>query len=434
MFRRVPVLVALRSRLAGNRLLQAAGRLAGAAAIGQALMVAVMPLLTRLYTPSEFGMFAAFSAAMGLVLVISSLRYEQAIPLTRNTQSARSMLMSALIINATTALVALVVLLFAGGEIARRLGTPELAGYLLLLPLAVLGAGSFRALNLWVLRSHNYNLAAQTKLLQSVVNIIIQVAAGFAGFGAIGLIIGHISGFTAGGARMLRGVFVLSAIPPKDHRRRAGVLLKAHVNFPRFDVPASLVDMLGLQLPNLVLLALFGPAVAGAYFLAERMLTAPMGIVSQALAQTILANARETNQQRQLMRQTVRVIIGLSVLLSVPVVVVVVGGEQLFSTIFDESWRQAGIYASWLVTGFALQFIYSSISTTLMATEGQKTNLFIHLMLLIFKVTALVVSYDADNPLSSIIALSIATIIGGIFSIGVLLFHVSRTARKQPGL
>lgn len=421
------------SRFATNRFLASASHLAGAAVIGQLLILLAMPVLTRIYGPSDFGVFAAFSASMGLVLVVSSMRYEMAIPLMRNDRSARAMLICALGMNALTSVASLIAVLVWGDYFARLLKAPLLENYLILIPIAILGAGSHRALNLWVLRRNGYVLAAKTKLLQSVTTVLVQLAAGFGASGPLGLITGHIFGFTAGGLRLARGVaFNGHPIFSQSHRRRSIILLRGHGNFPRFDVPASLVDMLGLQLPSLALVALFGPAVAGTYFLAERMLTAPMGIVAQALAQSVLANARETNQQRQMVRQTINITIGLVVIMSAPVAVVVFGGEYLFSRIFDESWRQAGSFAAWLVLGFAIQFIYSSISTTLMATKGQKVNLLIHTMLLVFKIAALVIGYRVGDPMSSIIALSIANVVGGICAIIIVFVHISYSAKSDP--
>ena len=406
--------------------------------IGQLLMLAVTPLLTRLYTPADFGIFAAFSASMGLISVISSFRYELAIPLMRNDRSARSMLVSALGLNALTAIVATIAVVIWREEFARLLNAPGLAGYLLLIPLGILGAGSYRALNLWVLRKQEFAVIAQTKLFQSVTNVVVQVVAGFGGIGAVGLIIGHVLGFTAGSLRLARDVaFRRHSIRSRANRRRAIGLLAGHGRFPKFDVPASLVDYLGVQLPNLALVAIFSPAVAGIYFLAERVLTAPMSIVSQALGQTVLAGARDMIREGRIMRQTFLVVLGLTALVSVPAIVVIAGGEFLFATIFDESWRQAGVYAAWLVPGFAVQFIYSSISTTLTATRGQGINLFIHLSLLVLKIVALWFGAQTGDPLRAIIALSAANVVGGLFAIGAVFAHIAwatkhRTAVLKP--
>lgn len=420
-------------RIAQNRIMRSAGLMAGAAALGQLLMLAVTPLLTRLYDPSHFGLFAVFSAFMGLVLVISSLRYEFAIPLMRNDRSAQSMLVSVLAINAFTAAAALAAILIWRGDFARLMNTPAVANYLVLIPLGLFGAGSYRALNLLALRNNHFNVVAQTKLAQSFTIVAIQVVAGFAGLGAIGLIIGHIFGFTAGVARLVRdaGVCLRGLLTPFVAWRRTAALLKGHDRFPRFDVLAALVDFMAVQLPNLVLAVLFGPAVAGVYFLADRVLTAPMSIVSQAISQAVLADARKSVVQRRLLRQTVLIVLALAAAVTLPALVIVVAGEQLFSWIFDENWKQAGLYAAWLVPGFAIQFIYSSISTTLMATKGQKVNLVIHSFLLALKVLALWLGFQTGDPLKTIIGLSLANFFGGLLAIGGVLAHIAWAARPR---
>ena len=52
-------------------------------AAGQAIQVACIPLLTRLYSPEDFGTFALFVSIVSLLATISALRYEVAILLPR---------------------------------------------------------------------------------------------------------------------------------------------------------------------------------------------------------------------------------------------------------------------------------------------------------------------------------------------------------------
>lgn len=421
---------ALTRRITESQLMRSAGLMAGAAVLGQLMMLATTPLLTRLYDPPDFGVFAIFSATMGLVLVISSLRYEMAIPLMRNDRSASDMLVSVLTINAATALVSLLAVVIWRYDIAELVGAPAVANYLFLLPVGLLGAGSFRAFNLLALRQNRFVVVAQTKLVQSLSNVAFQVVAGLVGLGAIGLITGHILGFSAGVARLARDAVIGMTWPGPAALRRSASLLKGHDRFPRFDVPAALIDFLGAQLPNLVLAALFSPTVAGIYFLADRVLTAPMSIVSQAVSQALLAGARDSVANGTLLRQTVRLVLGLAALVALPALVVVMAGELLFALVFDESWRQAGVYAAWLVPGFCVQFIYSSISTALTATQGQKVNLVIHTSLLAIKVVALWIGYNTGSPLNAIIGLSLANFVGGGFAVGLVLTHVALSARR----
>ncbi len=56
-------------------------------ALGQGLVLASAPLLTRLYTPADFGVLAVYSSIVSLVAVVGALRYELAIALLRHNKA-----------------------------------------------------------------------------------------------------------------------------------------------------------------------------------------------------------------------------------------------------------------------------------------------------------------------------------------------------------
>ena len=60
--------------------------------LGQSAVLLASPILTRLYTPEEFGVFAIFASLLGIVGIVSGLRYELAIPLTLTDGSAANIL------------------------------------------------------------------------------------------------------------------------------------------------------------------------------------------------------------------------------------------------------------------------------------------------------------------------------------------------------
>src|SRR5690554_3486904 len=113
-------------KLKSHRFFRAVVTLASASAGGQLIMLAAIPFLTRLYTPEDFGVFAVFSALMSVVLVISSLRYELAIPLPQSQKSASRLLVIALAINLVVALMALCIVALFRSKIAEWAETPAL--------------------------------------------------------------------------------------------------------------------------------------------------------------------------------------------------------------------------------------------------------------------------------------------------------------------
>ena len=62
--------------------------LSSGSAGAQLLLVLAAPILTRLYTPEDFGLLAIYTSLLALAGVISSLRYELAIPLPKEDEEA----------------------------------------------------------------------------------------------------------------------------------------------------------------------------------------------------------------------------------------------------------------------------------------------------------------------------------------------------------
>ncbi|MFC5695804.1 lipopolysaccharide biosynthesis protein [Pseudomonas sp. GCM10022186] len=421
-----------KDRLLNNRFLTGVLTLASATAAGQIILVLATPLLTRLYTPEQFGLLAVFIAVMSVVLVVSSLRYEIAIPLPRHAWNARLLLHLSLAINLAMAAVSLVVVAVFREDIARLTKNPGLADYLWLLPVAIVFAGSYKALSYWAVRNNDYPVIARTKIVQSIANVATQVVAGLIGLGALGLILGQVIGQTAGAARLAKGTGLRERFSLASLRgARARALLREHRHFPKYDAPAATVDALSVQLPNVLLAALFNPFIAGLYMLAERVLSMPMGLLGQAVGQVLFGSSREALKNGTLDRLALKIVSGLSAIIFAPVIVIFFWAGDLFAWIFGEAWRESGVYASWMMLGLSVQFLYSPISMVLMATNGQKINLFIHLFMLFAKTAVLVYGYHLGSPLAAIIGFSMVGVVGYAASILIILAHARKYSARS---
>jgi O-antigen/teichoic acid export membrane protein len=159
---------------------------AGAAA-GQILVVAATPLLTRLYSPAEFGLLAVFSAIAATLSVISCGRYDLAVALPEDDRDAAD-----LVSVFATATVVAAVQLFWAAEIGSTLGAPDLAGYLWLLPVAVMLVGLYQVFSKWAARQRRYRHIATTRVTQAIGTIVIQL--GGHRYGTLALIAGQAGG------------------------------------------------------------------------------------------------------------------------------------------------------------------------------------------------------------------------------------------------
>lgn len=407
----------------GNEFIRSVSALVSASVIGQLILFAATPLVTRLYSPLDFGLLALFTGVFGCVLVGSSLRYELAIPLARIDQDAFALLILALLLNGFVTVATGVAVFFWGTSLAIALNSPALVSVLWVLPISLLGAGSYRAFRLWAVRRHDFDAIARTKITQSTANAVSQVGLGLVGFGATGLAISHFLGMTAGIYRLAHGVDRSFWRGCRVQSRRMRVLARRYSRFPKFDVLAAFVDAMSVQLPNLLLAVLFNPTVAGHYLLADRILGAPFSLLSQSIGQVLYARSRRAVREGRLAILALKVSIGLAAIMVLPTVVIFLSSELLFTFAFGEAWREAGSFAGWLIIGLFGQFLFSSISLVLMATGAQNVNLAVHITMLCGRSAALGYGYATGSALLAVIALSLVNFLGYLGGAAVVLWH-----------
>lgn len=412
--------------LSKNRFISGVLKLVGASVIGQLIGLLALPLLTRMYEPEDFGAFAIFASLMAVLLVISSFRYELAIPLPKSESSATVLLFLSLVFNLLTAIGVGFLVLFTGDYVEDFTSSPGIGKLFWLLPVSVLAGGTYKSFNYWALRKKDYGTISSTKLIQSISNVCAQLVAGIFGAGSLGLATGQVIGQSAGTFRFLRGINYLK-MSALGMSKRSIVLIKRYRNFPIYDSPAAFVNTISAQLPNIALALLFGPIIAGYYYLAERILWIPMSMIAQALGQVFFSQLRDEIEEGSVLTLVTRIMLALTVVGLAVAIPVYFFADLAFSIIFGQSWVEAGKYAEILVFGLVVQFIYSPLSMIFLATNNQKTNFLVHVFILLAKIASFYLAYLWDNPMLAIQLIMISLALG----YGSALILVFRCARES---
>lgn len=264
-------------------------KLAGGTAGSQVIAVAAAPILTRLYGPESFGVLATFASILGLLNVVSSLRYELAIALPEDDDDAIILVwLCFVLVGISTALTALGVALL-GGQLVGWLQQPQLKPLLWFLPLGVLLNGIYQPLSYWAIRRRQFGLLARSKFSQSIFGVMTSLA--IAPLGNIGLILGQIVSQGSAFIPLLRRSVAMLG---RDEKDMPGALLKKlrqYSHFAAYSSPAGVVNMIGIELPTLVFASAFGAANVGELAIAQRLVLLPVGIVGSSVSQVFLAQA-----------------------------------------------------------------------------------------------------------------------------------------------
>jgi len=401
--------------------------LAGGMFLGQFLLVATMPLLTRLYSLEAFGLFGVVAALVGIFGAVMAGRYEFAIPLADRDEDAAALAIAGTVMTCVlTALAALLVWAF-GDRLASATGMPPLASLLWLFLPSLFLTGIGQPLEYWSIRRNTMRLNGATRVAQYGGQAVGQVALGVAGTGAVGLTLGY------GLGCFIRAALFIAKLTPADREilartrfTRVREIAWSMRRYPLLTTTSNVVMSLTQFLPTILFATFFGPAVAGGFDLAQRILAAPVRLVGGAASQVFLAEAsqRSVVEALRLFSKTVPRFLLLGMLVMAPILV---AGPSLFAIAFGEPWREAGTFAQALVVLQLARFVQMPTSQSFNILGRQDLELRMALLgaISLAATFGLIIFLDSA-PANAVLIYSIASCVGQV----VLLHLTWQTIRK----
>ncbi|MEQ1795495.1 MAG: lipopolysaccharide biosynthesis protein [Nitrospira sp.] len=350
----------------------------GLANVGaQALSLLIVPILTRLYSPSDFGVFAIYLAILNALVPIASLRFQATMALPTLQEDSRHLLrISLIVLGITVALTSLVSgIVVTGGFMPTEWMTDQRQFLLLLLPLNLAGLGLIQIYSAWTMLQHQVKATAVARITESIVDRATSCLCAFSSAThPFGLIAGRLFGSTAAAWSLWK-----SSHPSARHVNSPQHLLqnlvplaKRYGHFALVSSAATLCDSAARQSPALLLAFLFSPAVAGYYALAFQVVNVPLLIAGDALSSTYFQRAARFRKRPDQLAQDTGKLFRSMLSLIIPVTLgLSFLGPKLFGRIFGEEWAQAGEYAQVLAAGFLFMFLHRPISVLFDVYEAQ---------------------------------------------------------------
>lgn len=382
--------------------------------MAQILGVVSAPFLTRIYHPTDFGALQVFISVMALMMVAASGRYEIAVLLPEDDQSAIDLLVLSMICVCVTAILCGGVVVICHYHWILPSNMLILRGLLWLLPFSILGGGVYQSLNYWAMRRDDYKQIAKSKFTQASTQVVTQLGAGLAMHGPFGLLLGDAVGRMSGSGRFARNLWKgygnhLRAVRIRNMFRLAA----RYREYPLVSMWGTLINMSGLALPALFLAQYYGTRETGCFGLVNRVLGVPAGLIGISIAQVYISEAAKLSRSdpQRLMHiflKTTRHMIYLGL---APCIGFAVIAPWLFEHIFGHPWRDAGEYARYLAFMFYASFINSPVTQTLNVLERQWAQF----------------AWDISRLMVTVFAIAIPHWLGYGAEIAVLIYGIAMT-------
>ena len=403
-------------------------------ALAQVIPVLLSPVLTRLYSPEQYGTMALFTALVGIFSVVATFRYELSIMLPEKDSDAVNIIVLSLILNFSLSIILLIITFLFNERFTDLLNDPEISGWLYFVPVMVFLIGVFQSMHYWLSRKKHYKKLSAALISRSGIKGSAQVGVIYVlpGIGTAGLIGGAIFGqFVSTIIIVQQSLRQISSAFQKVSFKRITELAKKYKNFPVINTSHALANTLSSNLPVMLLTSFFSSKVAGLYSLALMAVMLPTGLVSNAIGQVFYQRISDAyNKKESLYPYTVRLVKGLFFVSIIPFGLLFLLAPSLFGLIFGGQWTEAGLYTRILMPWILMRFVVAPMSYVPLVLSQQGKAFRIEVAGIIVVIITLMVGGMLENVTLTLSLLSCFSLLVLVYSFSWII-SISKNAKIQ---
>lgn len=349
--------------------------------IAQLISIAISPILTRMYSPLDYGLFAIYVSLGSITSVVATGRYELSVMLPPKDEDAVNIVALSFVITFTVSVLTLLCVWAFNHEISRMLESEAISNWLYLIPVTVLLTGIYQTLNYWSNRKKQYMRVAISRISMSITTAGVFLGMGFARMGASGFLVGSILGQSV--ATGLLGWQGWKE--DKKYRkfiRKMEIIqhFKKYKDFLIFNSPTALLNSISQSLPIFIMSSSFDSSTVGLYSLSVRVIYWPLNLISSSVEQVFQKVAEKYRDGEPLKPQLFKIALTFALIYFFPVIILTLFGIDLFAFVFGEQWREAGKFSQILVIPFAFKSVISPLTMAIPAAGKIKLGSIWHVL------------------------------------------------------
>ena len=410
----------LSNKFINNRYLSQIIILMSGTLAAQAITIIIIPIITRMYSPEEFGEYTLFYSVVSILGLISSLKYDQAIMLPRIEKDAKSILLLTWFINICIVILLIICLSTFHKKLCVYFTTQPFLIWLI--PLGVLIFGVLQAIKSYSSRNQLYSILSRVRVINASVLVSIQ-SAGREVFNYNSLVFGRLtSDFLSAillyyknyknGLLSMKGVSI----------NRMLINMKKHAFFPRYQSFTVFINSISQNAPILLFTSFYSAEIAGLYALTVRVLQVPVSLVGASTKEVYYQKASKMYANGEnIFRLYKNTTVALGKLFIVPFFIVLLFGDILFEFVFGRDWLLSGNFSQILIIWIFLSFINPPSVISFSILSLQKIQLKLEVVSVIFRIASIAIGYYFYNSVwVSIVLYVITSVVVNLLLIGII--------------
>jgi O-antigen/teichoic acid export membrane protein len=353
--------------------MQNIGTLVSGTIIAQLIPIFLQPFLRRFYSPEIFGAYAVYTSLVGIIIIVSSFKYELAIVLPRKDKEAANILVVSQIINICFNLLVLAFIILFHTSFLHYLNISSQYGiFLYFVPLGAIFYNLYTSINYWLIRQKSFAPIALNKIIRRSFEGAAQIGCYF-GKISVGLLVGDILGHLS---NIISGIYQ-SYKNKLDFQKISIVKMKYVLNkyfeYPKYNLLPSFMSACSFLLPTIFINKFFTTENTGYFDLSKLLLSIPLALIASSISNVLLQRISEKFIKTLSIRKDLLLILGIVLVITVvEISTITAWGEQIFVLIFGGKWKMSGSISKIMVWAYAYNFIIASFSSVFIAIKKIK--------------------------------------------------------------
>lgn len=361
--------ILLRSELIRNASILLSGTV-----IAQLIAFLLQPFLRRFFSPQIYGIFSVYTSLIGIIMVISSLRYDDAIVLPKTDKESSNVLGLSLIFSFCFNILLFLVVLVMGGKIISFLNLPATfpSWILYVIPFSAFLYNTYQCFNYWLVRKRKFYAVSVNKLSRRGAEAASQVSFALLK-NSNGLVYSDVFG------QMVNVITVIIQSFKNDLTLRfisitkLKYVIRKYKDFPKYNLIPAFMSTCGFMLPPIFINKFFSSESTGYFNLAQMLLSVPLGLVAASFTSVLLQRVSEKyNNRSSFLADLKPIIIVVGLISLIEIITITFFGEFLFKLIFGDTWTFSGRISRILVWSFAFNFVVSTFTAIFVAMRKIK--------------------------------------------------------------
>lgn len=423
-------------RITSSRFVRNVAAVATGIAAAQAISLACMPILSRIYGPEAFGVLAAFNALVSIMTPVATLGYANAIVMPKEDEDAMAAARLSLTCAAVVTSIAFVIVLFSSAHLAKFAGLEASPEITYLIPFSLLLVALLSVANQMAIRNGYFKAKAGAHVCGNLAMNATKLMGGLLTPNGLFLVAGDHIG-------KIVNYFVLLVRLPHKHtfelRRWIGlsgikVAAREHREFALYRMPQSIIYAASLGLPVILLTSMFGAEIAGQYSVTTLILGAPVMLLGQSVMEVLFPKITVAirDQPHVASRLLMKAVLSTAFLSTVPFGIITIWGDVILPFALGAGWERAGELSRWIAIWMAGVLVAQPAISAMPALKLQRPLLIYEIMITAARVVAIILGAHLGDDLTAIAAFSCVNFSGYLLLIFFVQWHASSLRNPSP--